>query len=75
MRIKALKNFTGIISMSAGETTNCRNETAVRDLVAAGYVELLEAEEESTEEESAEEESTEEKAPNKKTRKSEKNET
>ena len=40
MEIKALKNFSGLVTMTAGEARNVRDEIA-RDLISAGYAEAV----------------------------------
>lgn len=40
MRVKALLNFAGVVSMYRGEVRECGDEAAVADLIRAGYVEL-----------------------------------
>jgi len=40
MHIKALKNFSGLITMSEGEERNVRDEIA-EDLIHAGYAERI----------------------------------
>jgi hypothetical protein len=43
MKIKALTSFCGAISMTEGDIRECSNETALADLLRAGYVqEVLE---------------------------------
>lgn len=39
MKIKALKSFSGSLSMSKGEVVNCNRMDVVNDLLKAGYVE------------------------------------
>lgn len=42
MKIKALKSFSGLLSMSKGEVINCNRRDVVNDLLKAGYVEEVE---------------------------------
>lgn len=42
MEIKALKSFSGSLSMSKGEVVNCNRMDVVNDLLKAGYVEEVE---------------------------------
>lgn len=42
MKIKALKSFSGSLSMSKGEVVNCNRMDVVNDLLKAGYVEEVE---------------------------------
>lgn len=42
MKIRALKSFSGALSMAAGDVTNCNREDVVKDLVKAGYAEIVE---------------------------------
>ena len=44
MKVKALKSFTGAVSMSVGEVRNITDKVIANDLVNAGYVECLESE-------------------------------
>lgn len=46
MKIKALKNFVGTISMSTGQVIDYGNKVVVNDLVKAGYVEIVKENEE-----------------------------
>lgn len=39
MKVKALKSFSGIISMYAGEVRDIRTQEILDDLTAAGYIE------------------------------------
>ena len=39
MKVKALKSFTGAISMYAGEVRDIRTQIILDDLTAAGYIE------------------------------------
>lgn len=39
MKVKALKSFSGVISMYAGETRDIRTQAILDDLAAAGYIE------------------------------------
>ena len=43
MRIKALKSFSGLVTMTTGEERNVRDGIA-RDLLRAGYAEAVKAE-------------------------------
>lgn len=43
MTIKALVNFSGIISMSKGEIRNVENDEVLNDLISAGYVKEVNA--------------------------------
>ncbi len=38
MKIEAMVNFCGVITMSKGEIRDCGDETVVSDLLRAGYV-------------------------------------
>lgn len=49
MKVKALTSFSGAISMSKGEERDIKNDVLLKDLMQAGYVEALEAEEKSEE--------------------------
>lgn len=63
MKVKALTSFSGAISMSKGEERDIKNDVLLKDLMQAGYVEALEAEEKFEErEETPAEEKSEEKA-------------
>lgn len=42
MKVKALQSFTGVLTMHKGMIADCDNEVVVRDLLEAGYVELVE---------------------------------
>lgn len=42
MKVKALQSFTGVLTMHKGMVADCDNEVVVRDLLEAGYVELVE---------------------------------
>lgn len=42
MKIKALKNFCGKITMSVGDIRECSDEDTLADLIRAGYVESVE---------------------------------
>ena len=39
MKVKALKSFSGVVSMYAGEVRDIKVQTVLDDLTAAGYVE------------------------------------
>lgn len=39
MKVKALKSFSGSISMYVGEVRDIRTQTTLDDLAAAGYIE------------------------------------
>ena len=39
MKVKALKSFSGVISMYAGEVRDIRTQEILDDLTAAGYIE------------------------------------
>lgn len=41
MKVRALTNFSGAVSMSAGEVRNIADGVIVNDLVNAGYVEVV----------------------------------
>lgn len=43
MKVKALKSFSGAISMYAGEVRDIRSEDVLKDLTAAGYIEPVTA--------------------------------
>ena len=45
MRVKALTNFSGAISMAKGEERDIENNVLLQDLLQAGYVKLLESSE------------------------------
>lgn len=38
MKVKALKGFAGVISMSAGETREIADDAVARELLRAGYI-------------------------------------
>ena len=42
MKVKALQSFTGVLTMQKGKIADCDDEVVVRDLLEAGYVELVE---------------------------------
>lgn len=42
MRVKALKSFSGIISMYAGEERDIQTKAVLDDLTSAGYIRLVE---------------------------------
>lgn len=39
MKVKALKSFSGAVSMCAGEVRDIRTQAILDDLTAAGYIE------------------------------------
>lgn len=41
MKVKALKSFSGVISMYAGEVRDIRTQEILDDLTAAGYIESV----------------------------------
>lgn len=41
MRIKALKSFSGVLSMHIGEEREYDNEVVLSDLLQAGYIEEI----------------------------------
>lgn len=43
MKIRALIGFTGALSLRKGEIAECSDEAVLRDLISAGYAELVEA--------------------------------
>ena len=47
MKVKALQSFTGVLTMQKGKIADCDDEVVVRDLLEAGYVELVEPKDES----------------------------
>lgn len=44
MRVKALINFSGVLSMYQGQEVEITNKEVLNDLLACGYVEELEVE-------------------------------
>lgn len=42
MKIKATANFAGVVTMHEGETRTCEATSTIRELIEAGYVEVLE---------------------------------
>lgn len=42
MRYRALKGFSGLISMSKGEEKEIKNKYVVEDLLKSGYIEPIE---------------------------------
>lgn len=42
MKIKAVTNFAGAVSMHEGETRTCEKTAVIQELIQAGYVEVLE---------------------------------
>ena len=46
MKVKALQSFTGVLTMQKGKIADCDDEVVVRDLLEAGYVELVEPKDE-----------------------------
>lgn len=43
MKVKALKSFSGVISMYAGETRDIQTQAILDDFTAAGYIEPVAA--------------------------------
>ena len=43
MKVKALVNFSGIVSMSKGEEKDIENKFILEDLIRAGYIEEVKA--------------------------------
>lgn len=43
MRYKALKSFSGVISMAEGDEKEINDKTVADDLLAAGYIKPLKA--------------------------------
>lgn len=43
MKVKALKSFSGIISMSVGEIGDISLQEVIKDLLQAGYIEEVKA--------------------------------
>ena len=41
MKVQALKSFSGIISMYAGEVRDIQTQTILDDLISAGYIETM----------------------------------
>lgn len=41
MKIRALKGFSGALSMAAGETIECQDKELIADLLQAGYIEEI----------------------------------
>lgn len=41
MLVKALKSFSGLVSMGAGEVREIENESTLKDLLSAEYVEVV----------------------------------
>ena len=39
MKIRAIENFSGLISMTKGEERELNNELLLKDLLKAGYIE------------------------------------
>ena len=46
MKVKALRSFSGVVSMSRGQEMDIQDEFILNDLMKAGYVEPLEENEE-----------------------------
>ena len=42
MKVKAIKSFVGVVSMSVGDIKDIQSDEVVNDLVKAGYVEAVE---------------------------------
>lgn len=42
MKIKAITNFAGAVTMHEGEIRTCKETSTIRELIEAGYVEVLE---------------------------------
>ena len=42
MKYKALKSFSGLISMAKGEVREIKDKTLIADLLDAKYIELIE---------------------------------
>ena len=60
-KVKAITSFAGIITMSAGQVGEIEDEAILKDLKSAGYVEVLDKEEQIIEDEQTSEEQTVEK--------------
>lgn len=45
MKVKAMTSFAGAVCMTAGESRDISDKALVKDLISAGYVESMEAEE------------------------------
>lgn len=43
MKVEALVNFCGVLSMVKGEVRECNNEIALANLIAAGYIKEVRA--------------------------------
>lgn len=41
MKVKAIKSFVGVVSMSVGDIKDIQSDEVVNDLVKAGYVEAV----------------------------------
>lgn len=50
MKIKAVTNFAGAVTMHDGEIRLCEETETIRELIQAGYVEVLEPDTEVQEE-------------------------
>ena len=55
-KVKAITSFAGIITMSAGQVGEIEDEAILKDLKSAGYVEVLEKEQQTIEDEQTSEE-------------------
>lgn len=53
MAYKALKSFSGIVSMKKGETKEIKDQEVVKDLLQAGYIEEVGGEKPKTSKSSA----------------------
>ena len=50
-KVKALKSFSGVVNMSIDQVSDIQDEYILNDLVNAGYVEVLEKEQQIVEDE------------------------
>lgn len=41
MKVKALKSFAGAVSMGEGETLEISNDEVAKDLIKAGFIEIV----------------------------------
>ena len=55
-KVKAITSFAGIITMSAGQVGEIEDKAILKDLKSAGYVEVLDKEEQIIEDEQTSEE-------------------
>ena len=55
-KVKALKSFSGVVNMAIDQVSDIQDEYILNDLVNAGYVEVLEKEEQTVEDEQISEE-------------------